>query len=72
MDALYDTLLVRPFKTISKINKNDIVDALYLAIAWLSRALNRTASASQTGRVRWYASSIVLGTAAIVAIGLLS
>jgi NADH-quinone oxidoreductase subunit L len=72
MDALYDSLLVRPFKTITKLNKNDAVDGLYFAIAWLSRVLHRIVSASQTGRVRWYASSIVLGTVAIVAIGLLS
>ncbi len=72
MDALYDSLLVRPFKTISKLNKNDAVDGLYLAIAWFSRRLHRMVSASQTGRVRWYASSIVLGTVVIVAIGLLS
>ena len=72
MDALYDSLLVRPFKTISKLNKNDAVDGLYLGIAWLSRELHRLVSASQTGRVRWYASSIVLGTVVIIALGLLS
>jgi len=72
MDALYDSLLVRPFKTITKLNKNDAVDGLYFAIAWLSRRLHRMVSASQTGRVRWYASSLALGTVAIVAIGLLS
>ena len=72
MDALYDSLLVSPFKTISKLNKNDAVDGLYLGLAWLSRRLYSIASASQTGRVRWYASSLALGTAAIIAIGLLS
>ena len=72
MDALYDSLLVRPFKAITKLNKNDAVDGLYLGIAWLSRRLHRMVSASQTGRVRWYASSMVLGTVVIIAIGLLS
>jgi NADH-quinone oxidoreductase subunit L len=72
MDALYDSLLVRPFKTITKLNKNDAVDGLYFAIAGLSRVLHRMVSASQTGRVRWYASSIVLGTVFIIGIGLLS
>ena len=72
MDALYDTLLVRPFKTITTLNKNDAVDGLYLFIAWLSRRLHRMVSASQNGRVRWYASSLALGTVAIIAIGLLS
>ena len=72
LDALYDNLLVRPFKTIVKLNKNDAVDGLYLGIAWLSRRLHLMISATQTGRVRWYASSLVLGTVAIIAIGLLS
>jgi NADH-quinone oxidoreductase subunit L len=72
MDALYDYLLVRPFKTITKLNKNDVVDGLYQVIAWLSRRLHHMVSASQNGRVRWYASSLALGTVAIIAIGLLS
>jgi len=63
---------VRPFKTIITLNKNDAVDGLYLFIAWLSRRLHRMVSASQNGRVRWYASSLALGTVAIIAIGLLS
>ena len=72
MDALYDSLMVRPFKAITKLNKNDVADGLYLGIAWLSRRLHLMVSASQTGRVRWYASSMALGTVVIIAIGLLS
>ena len=72
MDALYDSLLVRPFKAITELNKNDAVDRLYLGIVWLSQKFHRIVSASQTGRVRWYASSFVLGTVVIIAIGLLS
>jgi len=71
-DALYDILLVRPFNTITKLNKNDAIDVPFLGIAWLSRRLHRLTSASQTGRVRWYASSLVLGAAVIIAIALLS
>jgi NADH-quinone oxidoreductase subunit L len=72
MDAFYDWLLVRPFETLCKLNKNDAVDGLYLGIAWLSREFHRIISTSQTGRVRWYASSLALGTVAIIAIGWLS
>ena len=72
MDAFYDGLFVRPFKSLCKLNKNDAVDALYLCIAWLSREFHRIISTSQTGRVRWYASSLALGTGIIIAIGLLS
>ncbi len=72
MDALYDSLLVQPFITIAKLNKTDAVDGLYAGVAWLSRELHRMASASQTGRVRWYAASMSIGTVVIIAIGLLS
>ena len=72
MDALYDSLLVHPFKAITKLNKNDAVDRLYLGIVWLSQKFHRMVSVSQTGRVRWYASSMALGTVVIIAIGLLS
>ena len=72
VDALYDSLLVRPFKTIAKLNKNDAVEGVYLGIAWLSRRLHSLASTTQTGRVRWYASSLVFGTVVVIAIGLLS
>jgi NADH-quinone oxidoreductase subunit L len=71
-DALYDSLLIRPFKAIAGLNKNDAIDGLYRGIALLSRKLHRALSATQTGRVRWYASSLVLGTVVIIAMGLLS
>ncbi|WP_394752204.1 NADH-quinone oxidoreductase subunit L [Crenothrix sp.] len=72
IDALYDYLFIRPFKAITSLNKNDVIDGVYACIAEFSQNLHRVASASQTGRVRWYASSMVLGTVVIIAIGLLS
>jgi NADH-quinone oxidoreductase subunit L len=72
MDVLYDSLLVHPFKTISKLNKNDVVDGLYIAIAWLSRKFHHMVTMSQTGLVRWYASSMALGVVILIAIGWLS
>ena len=72
MDALYDTLVVRPFKTLTELNKNDAVDGAYSAIALLSRRGHLWISASQTGHIRWYASSMVLGAVVIIAIGWLS
>lgn len=72
MDTLYDNVLVRPFNALAQWNKSDAVDGLYVAIAWLGRRLHDMTSASQTGRVRWYAASMALGTAVIIALGLLS
>jgi NADH-quinone oxidoreductase subunit L len=72
MDALYGTLLARPFKAIAKLNKNDAVDGLYTALALLSRGGHLLTSASQTGQIRWYVSLMALGTATILAVGWLS
>jgi len=72
LDAIYGAVLIRPFKTLAALNKNDAVDKLYLGIAWLSRQLHRLTSATQTGRIRWYASSMAFGTVVVIAIGLLS
>ena len=72
IDALYRAVLVWPFKTVAKANKNDALDRIYTAAALLSRVAHFMASASQTGRVRWYASTMALGAAVIIALGWLS
>lgn len=72
IDAFYGALVVRPFKTVAKLNKNDAVDGVYTALALLSRVGHLMLSASQTGRIRGYASSLALGAAVIIAIGWLS
>jgi NADH-quinone oxidoreductase subunit L len=72
MDTLYDRLMLRPFKTIVRLNKDDTVDGIYSAITWLSREGHLMLGASQTGRIRWYASSMALGAVVIIAIGWLS
>jgi NADH-quinone oxidoreductase subunit L len=72
LDTVYELLLIKPFKAIVNLNKNDAVDSVYIGIAWFSQGLHRLLSMSQTGRIRWYASSMVLGTVLIIAIGLLS
>ena len=72
MDSVYGTLVVRPFKILTELNKNDAVDGAYTTIALLSRRGHLWVSASQTGRIRWYASSMVLGAVVVIAIGWLS
>lgn len=72
IDALYDALMVQPFKTIAKLNKNDAVDGIYTTLVLLSRGSHFLVSASQTGHIRWYVSLMALGTVAILAIGWLS
>jgi NADH-quinone oxidoreductase subunit L len=71
-DALYRALFIRSFTTLARWNKNDAVDKLYLGIVSLSRKLHAFTSTLQTGRIRWYASSMAWGSAVLIAIGLLS
>lgn len=71
-DALYNALFLWPYTSLCKLNKSDAFDSVYTSLAWLSRELHQLGSATQTGRIRWYASSMALGAAAIIAIGLLS
>jgi NADH-quinone oxidoreductase subunit L len=72
IDTLYNTLAVRPFKTIAKLNKNDALDGVCTMPALFSRELHLALSALQTGGIRWYVSSMALGTVIIIAIGCLS
>ncbi len=62
-DAIYDALFVRPFVALARLNRNDVIDGVYVGIAALSRSLHRAASATQTGHLRWYAVNMALGVA---------
>lgn len=67
-DYVYDRTLVRPFMYIAGLNRNDVVDLLYQAIAWLNREAHYGLSSTQTGRIWQYASGIVLGIIIAVSI----
>jgi len=69
MDKFYDYLVVRPFKTFCKLNRNDVVDGLNTAIVLLCFGGHLLGSTLQTGRIRWYAASMMLGVVTIIAIG---
>lgn len=70
-DQLYDLLLVRPFLFITRINKSDISDQLYTAIANANLYLNRIFSISQNGSLRWYVKGVLIGILFIVTLQLL-
>jgi NADH-quinone oxidoreductase subunit L len=71
-DTLYRTVFIRPFATLTRWNKNDVLDKPYLGTAWLSRKLHELTRAAQTGRIRWYAASMAWGAVVVMAMGLLS
>jgi NADH-quinone oxidoreductase subunit L len=69
-DELYDRLWVRPYKALAALLRNEPVDGIYNAIVRISLWLNSVFSASQNGRLRWYATSMIMGLIVILAIGL--
>ncbi len=66
-DWLYDGLLARPFKWLAGLNQADVADRICLAIAALARFGNHCLARSQTGRLRWYAAGMALGTVLMLA-----
>lgn len=71
-DALYDRLLVRPFLWLARINRDDVVDALYAALARSSLRGHRAVARTESGRVRQYATWIAAGALAALALVILT
>lgn len=67
-DALYDSVLVKPFIFISKINKSDITDKLYTGIAAMTGEMYKLLSKTQSGSLRWYIMGLVVGAILILGI----
>lgn len=67
-DALYDLLLVKPYRFIARLLARDPVDGAWLALPATVKGLNRLGSWRQTGRLREYASSIGLGVIVLLII----
>jgi len=70
-DALYNTLIVRPFVFLAKINKGDAIDTVYGFMVTVAEFLNRVFAGTQRGILRWYVMSIVVGAILILTLGLL-
>ena len=69
MDALYDTLFVRPFVALAHWNRRDLVDQTYALLVALVRFGNRALVLTQTGYLRWYALSLVGGLVFVIGMG---
>jgi NADH-quinone oxidoreductase subunit L len=66
-DWLYDKVFVKPYMTLVKLNSRDVIDVFVESIPVAAIAAHRTLSATQNGRVRWYAVALVSGAIAILA-----
>jgi NADH-quinone oxidoreductase subunit L len=60
-DYMYDKLFVLPYVSLSKINRNDIMDKLYTGLAILVVLIHKQIIRTQNGRLRWYIAFIVSG-----------
>jgi len=69
MDALYNFLFVRPFVFLARVNKNDLIDAVYALVVEISRAAHGMLARTQTGQLRWYALSVAGGVVILITLG---
>jgi len=70
-DALYDAVFVRPFVYLATINKNDVIDKVYVGMVSLAGFFHRVFAYTQSGLMRWYVMGIVIGAILILTFGLL-
>ena len=68
-DWLYERTLVRPFIWIATLNRRDVVDNAFTAIARCNQAAYHALSRTESGRLRWYAAAV--GAGAVVFIGVI-
>ena len=66
-DWIYDKVFVQPFIWAAQINKSDFIDAFYTGVAWLADLLYRGLSRTESGRLRWYAAGIAVGSVVFLA-----
>ncbi|MDO4222433.1 MAG: NADH-quinone oxidoreductase subunit L [Acinetobacter sp.] len=67
-DALYDIVFVKPYNLFAKILGKDPVDKVWLVLPAVVKGANCMASARQTGSLRNYATSMVVGTIVLVVV----
>jgi len=68
MDWLYDHLFVKPYSFITYLNRRDIVDWFYNALAEVLWFVHDIAATSQTGQLRTYAVVMLFGVVTLIGI----
>ena len=66
-DWMYDKVFVQPFIWAAQINKSDFIDAFYTGVARLADLFYRGLSRTESGRLRWYAAGIAVGSVVFLA-----
>jgi len=67
-DWLYDRVFVRPYLALSQWDRDDVVDLFYTGLAWAAAGANRALALAQTGRVRNYATALLVSSVLLVAL----
>ncbi|HEX2976295.1 MAG TPA: NADH-quinone oxidoreductase subunit L [Bacteroidales bacterium] len=66
-DTLYDTLLVRPYRWLSGINKHDFINSFNYGIENTAIFFSSLFTLAQNGKIRWYVLFLTLGVVVILA-----
>jgi NADH-quinone oxidoreductase subunit L len=66
-DWIYEKVFVQPFIWAAQANKRDFVDAFYNGVAQLTELFYRGLSRTETGRLRWYAAGMAVGSVLFIA-----
>jgi len=72
LDRLYERCVTAPVFWLVHFNRADFIDGIFDAVAQFARSLHAALSLTQTGRVRWYAGCLAVGSLAAVTIAVLS
>lgn len=65
-DIAFDWLLVRPYRVLVRVMRGDVFDAFFRLIAQILRAVHFGLSRTQTGKLRGYAATMVIGATLIL------
>ena len=71
MDWLYERIFVHPVALLARINRADAVDKAFDGVAALCRGFYRFFSATENGRVRWYAAWVAGGAVVLLFVAML-
>jgi NADH-quinone oxidoreductase subunit L len=70
-DTLYATLLIKPYRFIAKLNKNDLFDQILMLVAWYVRIWRDILSVSQSGSLRWFVAAFGLSLVGLICVVIL-
>lgn len=70
-DALYDTVFVRPYTFLCRVNKKDVIDKMYDGMVVSANFFHGVFARTQSGIMRWYIMGIVIGAVLILSLGLI-